>query len=190
MLSPQAATVPSEHKARLWVAPAATETTVLPASTPVFVTNTGTLLSVVLLLPSWPYSLNPQAATVPSEHKARLWAAPAATETTVLPASTPLCVTRAGTWLSIVLLLPSWPYPLPPQAATVPSEHKARLWLNAPIHNPRPAATETTVLPASTPLCVTNTGSLLYVVLLLPSSPLSLSPQAAIVPSEHRARLC
>ena len=136
----------------------------MPASTPLCVTRTGTLVFVVLLLPSSPALLYPQAATVPSEHRARLWSPPAATETTVLPASTPLDVTRTGTLLLVVLLLPSCPNPFHPQAATVPSEHRARLW-------PLPAATEITVLPARTPLCVTNTGTLLQIVLLLPSSP-------------------
>ena len=39
----------------LWAYPAATATTVLPASAvPVVVTATGTLLLVVVLLPNWP----------------------------------------------------------------------------------------------------------------------------------------
>ena len=46
--------------------------TVLPASTPVVITATGTLLSVALLLPNWPKLLSPQAATLPSEYSAKL----------------------------------------------------------------------------------------------------------------------
>ena len=84
-------------------------TTVLPASTPLVFTATGTELGVVLPSPSWPKVLNPHAATVPSEHSARLWTLPAATSTTVLPESTPLASTATGTRLGVLLPLPSWP---------------------------------------------------------------------------------
>ncbi len=54
LLLPQVATVPSEQSAMLWWSPAEMATTVLPESAPVVVTATGTLLSVVVLLPNWP----------------------------------------------------------------------------------------------------------------------------------------
>ena len=57
MLRPQATTVPSLFRARLWKPPAAIETT--PDS------PAGTVL--------WPELLRPQATTVPSLFKARLW---------------------------------------------------------------------------------------------------------------------
>ena len=79
-------------------------------------------------------------------------------------------------------LLPSRPSTLKPQAARVPSEHKTKEWLLA-------TATATTVLPDSTPLRSTKTGTELFTVLLLPNSPLLPKPQAARVPSEHKATL-
>ena len=117
------------HSAKLYDVPAAMLTTVLPASTPPQFTNTGTreLLVLLLPLPSWPYELLPQAASVPSAHSARLCVEPAATATTFLPASTPDKSTEIGTALAMLLLLPHWPELLAPQAATDPSEHSARL---------------------------------------------------------------
>ena len=50
-------------------------------------TAVGTREFVVVLSPSCPYSFQPQPATVPSEHRATLWAPPAAMATTVLPNS-------------------------------------------------------------------------------------------------------
>src|ERR1035441_3231941 len=132
-LRPQAATVPSPQSARLWSKPAAMATTVRPWSAePEFVfTATGARRFLLVLSPSWPYLLKPQAATVPSEHNAKLWSRPAAMPTTTLPdsAETPESVlTATGTLWLFVLLSPSWPSVLSPQANTVPSEHNARLW--------------------------------------------------------------
>ena len=112
-LLPQAATVPSEHSARLCALPVATATTVLPesAETPDTVfTATGTNLLVVVLSPSCPKPLAPQPTTVPSEHRAMLWAPPAAMATTVLPKreETPdATLTNTGTLRFTVVLSPS-----------------------------------------------------------------------------------
>ena len=59
---------------------------------------------------------HPHAATVPSLHKARLWNAPVATATTVLPASTPLVSTAVGAERLVTSLLPNWPLKPFPQA--------------------------------------------------------------------------
>src|SRR3954465_1521468 len=59
----------------------------------------------------WPLRSEPQAATVPSARRARLWAPPAATATTLLK--------PAGR--------EHWPEALSPQAMTVPSNLRARL---------------------------------------------------------------
>ena len=152
-----------------------------PVASGMVLTSTGTLLCVVLLLPSCPKASAPQVAIVPSEHTTMLWALHAVTPVTVLPASTPLVTTATATLLCVVLLLPSCPLEFKPQVATVPSEHRAMLW-------EFPAATAMTVLPASAvPAVVTAMGTLLFVVLLLPSCPLLFCPQATRVPSEHNA---
>ena len=72
-----------------------------------------------------------------------------------------MALTATGTLLFVLLLLPNWPLLFLPQAVTVPSEHKAKWWES-------PAATAMTVLPASTPVTLTATGTLLFVLLLLP----------------------
>ena len=51
---------PKLNIAKLWLEPAAIDTTVLPAKTPLLVTGTGTQLSVVVLFPSSPEPLEPQ----------------------------------------------------------------------------------------------------------------------------------
>ena len=126
VLAPHAASVPSVHSTTVCITPAAMAMTVLPASTPAVFTSTGRELLIRVLLPSWPPSLFPQAASVPSEHNARLCPPPAATAMTVLPASMPELLTATGTELLVVLPSPSWPLLLSPQAAKVPSEHSAR----------------------------------------------------------------
>ena len=98
------------------------------------------------------------------------------------PAINAPVLTKIGTLLLAVLLLPNWPLRLYPQAATVPSEATAVLWLE-------PGQSATTVLPASTPDRFTNTGSRLSVVALLPNWPNILKPQAARVPSVQIERL-
>ena len=93
---PQAATVPSLHSANEWMSSADTDTTVLPASTPVMSTDTGVDELSVEPLPSRPKALPPQAATVPSLHNASEWLDPTDTATTVLPDSTPAMSTATG----------------------------------------------------------------------------------------------
>ena len=88
---------------------------VMPASAEMpaaVLVSTGTLRCVVVLSPSWPDVLSPQAATVASAHSARLWLPPAATAITVLLASaeTPAAVlTATGTRRGVAVLSPSWP---------------------------------------------------------------------------------
>ena len=103
-LDPHAASVPSEHSTRLKPPPAAMPMIVLPASTPVRSTATGTLLLVVLPLPNCPLELVPHAASVPSVHSARQWSLPAERASTVLPASTPV-VSTATAWLLVVTVV-------------------------------------------------------------------------------------
>src|SRR5947208_1945062 len=82
---------------------------------------------LVVPSPSWPVELLPQAKTVPSARMATLWLSPAASRATEVSDWIPL---NPLTWLGAlalkVLLLPSWPEPLFPQAQTVPLALSAR----------------------------------------------------------------
>src|SRR5262249_17824526 len=83
------------------------------------------------------------------------------------------------------VLSPSWPFWLPPQAATVPSEQSARKCS-------KPASNATTRFPKSAEpgALLTATGVKLAPALPvapLPSWPPEFSDQAATVPSEHNA---
>src|SRR5919199_86150 len=136
---------------------------------------------VLVPLPSWPHWLEPQAHTVPSSFSARPWEPPAAMPST--PPGRPLTCT--GVLLEAIssspswpLILCSWPLVLEPQAQTVPSFFRARLY-ELP-----PAMASTPSRPS------TCTGVLLEVIVPLPSWPLPLSPQAQTVPSPFRAKLC
>ena len=178
-LYPHPASTPSEHMTRQWPSPTDSEVMVLPASTPLMTTATGTMLEVglVLLIPNRPWLLLPQAANMPSAHKARPLELPAAISITLLPASTPVPSIACGT------LKLAWPPVMSrPHWASVPSEHSAMLV-------PLPTAILMIVLPASTPTLDTNTGTGLSVKLLLPNWPQPLSPHPASVPSEQSARL-
>src|SRR5437879_5790835 len=73
--------------------------------------------------------------------------------------------------------VPNCPFPLFPQAQTVPSLFSARLW-------PPPPAMATTPLRP-----LTATGVLLLIFVPLPSCPKPLNPQAQTVPSRFRARV-
>ncbi len=86
----------------------------LLVSTAAMVTATGTELFTEVPLPSMPKVLLPHAATVPSEHSARLCLWPPARATTVLLTSTP--AVRTGNIRCTVVLSPIWPKPLWPQA--------------------------------------------------------------------------
>ena len=73
----------------------------------------------------------PQVATVPSEQSARLCLNPAEMAVTFLPYSAEIpevAFTATGSVrLPPGMLSPSCPSSLPPQATTLPSEHRARL---------------------------------------------------------------
>src|SRR5450756_2184673 len=119
-LRPQASTWPVEVSARLWRLPPAMAVTVVPEGR---LTATGMLLMVVVPLPSWPLLLLPQASTWPVEVSARLLS-PAAMAVTVVPEGR---LTATGVLLLVVVPLPSWPWPLEPQASTWPLEVSAKL---------------------------------------------------------------
>ncbi len=152
-----------------------------PAGSVLVLTATGISLCVVLLSPSMPNRLLPQDARVPSPHNAKVWRLPAAMATAILPCrGVPAVVTATGTRLWVGMPpLPSWPKAFAPQLAKLvelPSLYSTTLC------NP-PAAMATTVLPESKPVVSTSTGARLSTVLLLPSAPELLKPQAATVPS-------
>ena len=87
---------------------------------------------------------------------------PAAICVTLLPAKIPFPEITVGTLAAFLVPLPMFPLSLLPHATSVPSEQRARLW-------ELPAAMEITDLPANAPLAVTATGTLLEVVVPLPS---------------------
>ncbi len=86
-----------------------------PDSTPEVDTATGTRLCVVMLFPSWPLPLAPQQYAAPLEPAAQVWPYPAVICMMLTPDSTPEVDTATGTRLLVVLLIPSWPFPLDPQ---------------------------------------------------------------------------
>src|SRR5262245_57131289 len=73
-LAPQHLTPPAVVSAHVWARPAAIAIAVVPRPP----TSTGTGLSVVPPLPSWPVPLLPQHFTPPEVVNAQLWLAPAA----------------------------------------------------------------------------------------------------------------
>src|SRR5450759_2682257 len=106
LFKPQARTWPLEVSARLWKPPPAMAVTVVPEGR---LTATGVLLLVVVPLPSWPWTLEPQARTWPLEVSARLWLEPPAMPVTVVPEGR---LTATGMLLLVVVPLPNWPEPL------------------------------------------------------------------------------
>src|SRR5690348_4555677 len=87
-------------------------------------TSVGTALSEKEPRPSWPVSPRPQAHTVPSDFRNRLWLEPPAAATT--PVSPDACT---GTLLVPVVPLPSRPYESLPHPHAVPSDLTTRVWL-------------------------------------------------------------
>src|SRR3990172_8273091 len=87
-------------------------------------TSTGVLLQVVVPLPSWPSSLEPQHLTPPPVVSAQVWLVPAATALT--PLARP--ETSTGTLFSIVMPFPSSPLSLEPQHLPPPSLVSAQVW--------------------------------------------------------------
>src|SRR6266516_989498 len=175
-------TVPFSSRAIAWLAPA--EIALAGPLSPI--TSTGTLLFPVAPLPSWPFCPAPQAMTLPSLSRARLYAEPSEIAATSL---SPL--TSTGTELLSLAPLPSCPFLPPPQAMTLPFLSRARLssW---------PAAIAVTSLRCepghgSGAGAQTATGtSLLFSVLPSPRLPPKLNgePHAMTVPLSSRATPC
>ena len=90
--------------------------------------------------------------------KARLCEAPPSTAMMCSPGMMEVMLDKTGTLRFVVLPSPNWPEEFKPQAARVPSEQRAK-----PCVLPVPIAV--TVLPASTPALLTDTGALLLLVL-------------------------
>ena len=91
---------------------------------------------------------------------------------TDFPAKTPVVLTNTGTLLLVVVPLPSCPWVLAPQQTTLPSEVLAQALEPVALEPDvldEPTDTSVTVLPANTPEVFTNTGTLLFVVVPLPS---------------------
>ena len=146
--SPHDQAVPFFFTARLWVPPPATAITSEKLLIWVAVwLHAWVLLPhvhvVVVVRPSCPESFKPQVHTVPSDFTARLCSQPAAMATTSLRPLTCTGTRLHGTVLDIqsvqvaVVVAPNCPSTFMPQAYTVPSPLRARLWFF-------PAATATT----------------------------------------------
>ena len=120
-LSPQHQTAPVAVSAQLWSKCEAMALTPLVSPG----TSTGVKLSVVELLPSWPYSLLPQHFTPPVVVSAQLPLVPDAMAVTPLlrPA------TPTGVKLVVVELSPSCPFSFKPQHLTAPSVVSTQRWL-------------------------------------------------------------
>ena len=114
---PQHATAPPAVRAQMcwyWLDRA---TMLAPSSTePVSVTATGTRLSSLEPMPSWPSELSPQQATTSSVVSAQVNSRPAATRSMSFPWSgVPATATATGTKLAVVVPVPSSPDALVPQ---------------------------------------------------------------------------
>src|SRR5215472_6638739 len=138
---------------------------------------TGTLLLVVLLLPSWPNTFSPQARMPPLLVRASTCRPPATAEVTVVPPRS----TGAGWWWSVNVPSPSSPKTLEPQDSRRPVLVSARL------NTPPPMSLVTFLTEDG---MVILTGVSRSVVVTSPSCPNSLSPQASTRPVLVRAREC
>ena len=98
-IAPQHLTPPPLVSAQVWRPPA--EIALTPLARPE--TSTGTLLSVFVPLPSWPYVPLPQHLTPPPLVSAQVWISPAAIAVT--PLARP--ETSTGTLLPVVERFPS-----------------------------------------------------------------------------------
>src|SRR5665213_2059543 len=92
LLQPHVHTVPSALSAAEWQSPP--ETAITPVNP---ATCTGTLLSVVVLFPSWPLKLSPHAHTVPSVLTATTCFQPL--DTWLTPVSPLTCTGAGSVWL-------------------------------------------------------------------------------------------
>src|SRR3972149_744339 len=138
-------------------------------------TPTGTLLAVVAPLPSRPEPLWPQHFTPPPPVSAQVWKLPAAIA--LIPLARP--ETSTGTPVLVVVPFPSSPSEFQPQHLTPPpivSAHVCQL----------PAVIALT--PLARP--ETSTGTLLSVVVPLPSWPKPLKPQHLTPPPLVSAQVC
>src|SRR5580700_5875010 len=149
-LSPQQSTWPVDRPAQTVLSLAPMDTTLLSP-----LTGTGTSLSVVVPLPSSPKRLAPQHCTPPALVSAQV------AESATAICTTPLSpVTGTGVVLPLVEPLPSWPWLFEPQQSTVPFLSSAQVCSN-------PAA----IWARLSGRPDTATGTLLLVVVPLPSSP-------------------
>src|SRR4051794_26710499 len=196
LFRPQAQTVPSVLSARLCAKPAATAVAWLRP-----LTCTGTLVLAALPdapLPSSPRVLSPQPQAVPSDRTARAWMVPAAIAVTPLRVPVPPGPTTCTgvAWLvqvaPSVQPLPSWPSPARPQAQSVGAIVAGSSVIAMLESLPAASALAFPLTFARNPTFpgpCTGTGKLLEFVLLLPSWPSPLLPQAQSDPSVRRARV-
>src|SRR5205809_288518 len=92
---------------------------------PVLFTRSGRDRPVLVPSPSWPCELSPQANTAPPYWDRRT--ASPKLEPAAIPTTPVRKLTRTGVRRLVVVLSPSWPLSLAPQAQTEPSPLSARL---------------------------------------------------------------
>ena len=162
--SPQHQAEPSLRRPQVWEVPAEIAVNFEPVR-PAVETATGTLLSVVELLPNWPYVLPPQHQAEPLSRRAQVWTLPAEMAVNFEP-DRPVVDTAMGTLLSVVTPLSPSPVDREPQHQAEPSSRKPQA-----CSPPAPAwPTETAVNAEPVrPAVETATGTLLSVVELLPN---------------------
>src|SRR5262245_56897232 len=137
-------------------------------------TATGLALLVVLPLPSCPWKLFPQHATVPFAMSAQVWEPPAAMATGL---NAPLTVT--GVELGSVVPSPSCPLPFAPQQRIVPLARRAQECPSPPAET-----AETFESPS------TSTGLLWSNWVPSPSCPKKFLPQHRTIPPADTAQAC
>jgi hypothetical protein len=120
LLDPAAKTLPSTRRNSVCHSPPSTCATPLSEATCAGVV----CASEAVPMPNWPNWLWPHAYALPSEVTANEPASPTPIETTFTSPDTCCGNGCAGDWTPI----PSWPYPLPPYAHTVPSVFSTTVW--------------------------------------------------------------
>src|SRR5205814_1156441 len=134
----------------------------------------GTERSSVVPSPSWPKLLFPQQSATPSERRAQVWAAPAASASTSARIFTATGVSDVDAEPS-----PSWPELLLPQQTAVPSPRRAQVWL-APAAISAAPSSPGTGPGVSAPVARAPA----------PSCPTSAAPQHQTEPPAVTAQLC